>query len=131
MSEEINFGGSIDIKGGQNVLGKNEGGMHQGRSEDAVNLSKFVNSVAEAVPESDRIELVPMMQRFTQMENDDQQAAMDNDDPAWTGIVDHVRRNATPIWKNIATFSAAALKSFAERQPLVAGVMAVCEANKA
>lgn len=131
MSDDgFNFHG-IEITGGQNVLGKNEGGMHQHNAEGTVTMPAFIEKVAESVPEEVAVEIKPLIEMLANMPAEKQQEAIENETPEWLGLVSRIQPHATSVWKNIATFGAAALQTFAERQPLVAGIMAVCEANKA
>ena len=128
MSDELNFGG-VSISGGQNVLGKNEGGMVQHNAPSSLDMPRFINKVVENIPPEVADEIKPLMQLLSQLPEAEQQTAIETQTPEWRGLVSRIAPYADVITKNIATFAAAALTALAQRNPIIAGIQAVCEVN--
>ena len=96
-------------------------------ADESVSLDRFVQTVAEkeVAPE-----LAAPLQQFAALPVAEQEKAIAAKSPAWLAIADAAVKNRDKILKSLAIFGSAALKSLAGTNPIVAGVLAVCEANK-
>ena len=126
--ESFNFHG-IEVTGGQNVVGKNEGGMVQHNAPTELAMPRFIAAVVEDIPQEVAEEIKPLMELLSQLPETEQQAAIETQTPEWRGLVSRITPYAGTIGKNIATFTSAALDVLAKRHPIVAGIHAVCQAN--
>lgn len=132
MSEgpSINIG---SITGGQNNIGKNEiagDQVQHNAGSEPVTIEQFTHALekAEGLPDEIRNETIPDIHAIANLSSDEQQKFIDTD--KWMTMAEKIRPYATSIGKSVAVFGAAALKALASKNPIVAGVMAVCEQQK-
>jgi hypothetical protein len=123
----MNFG-PINISGGQNVVGKNEGTMNQSVDGKPIDLGKLMSVVAESLPSDVSDVVIPKIQGIASLPTEQQQREMASGS-AWSFVRDSIAPHAETIARNLAIFGAAALKALSSSNPVVAGILAVCEAN--
>ena len=131
MSAAFNF--ENNVEGGQNQInqGQNVEATQNVGDANEPTIEKFIGVVAESVPNTEEAKVLKeRLHTFQSLPAEAQTEQIKTGGADWMPIVETVSTNAGTIWKNIATFGAAALKTFAEKQPIVAGIVAVCEANR-
>lgn len=120
------------ITGGQNNIGKTEIAGDQNQTNNyggAPEPEQVFEAIAAELPAEvveDTIEPLQQMamQPIIQQEQPETKAN-------WSNLLERLIPYAPQIGKGLATFGAAALASLANRNPIVAGVMALCKANAA
>lgn len=136
MAEKDGAGPSINIgsiEGGQNNIGHNEIHGDQVQNvggQEPLTIDRFADAIASTtgMPETLAEDTAAAIQSFAKLPKEEQVAALDTE--KWKDLAIKIQPYAKSIWKSVAVFGAAALKALASRNPVVAGVMAVCEQQK-
>lgn len=117
------------VSGGQNNIGKTEiaGDQIQNVSPQTVDLGEVVNTIEQGLPDEVAAATIPEIQAIAQLPTETQRTP--EVQKRILAVCDAVRPYAGVVWKNLAIFSAAALKTLAMKNPIIAGVIEVCEAN--
>lgn len=122
------------ITGGQNNIGKTEIAGNQVQhvgGVEPITVDQFTQAIeqAEGLPEAIVSETVQDIHALASLPVDEQQKFIDTE--KWIDMAERIRPHAASIWQSVAVFGAAALKALASNNPIVAGVLAVCENSKA
>ena len=129
MSEKtlnINIGGG-NINGLQ--IGDNNTQTNTQHNAGGPTPEAVFEKVAESVPPEVVEDTVVPLQTFAAM------PIAQMEEPAnkatWSNLIERLVPYAPQIGKGLAIFGAAALESLANRNPIIAGVVAVCKSNAA
>lgn len=122
----INIGGG-NINGLQ--IGDNNTQTNTQHNASGPTPEAVFEKIAEAVPPEVVEDTVEPLQTFAAMPI--AQLEQPETKANWSNLLERLVPYAPQIGKGLATFGAAALEALAMRNPVVAGVMALCKANAA
>lgn len=110
----------------QNQIGdNNEATMNVG--DQLPTPEQIIEKVAEVLPEEEASVWAPQIQQFAAMPKEEQEQPETL--AKITALCDKLKPYAGPIGKSLAVFGATALETLATRSAVVAGIVAVCQAN--
>lgn len=118
-------GNGTNIAQGQTVSQE----IRQTFAGESVESEAIFEEVAKAVPPEVVEDTVEPLQTFAAMPIAQLEAPETK--AKWTNLIERLAPYGPQIGKGLATFGAAALEALALRNPVVAGVMAVCKLNAA
>ncbi len=152
------FNQNVSGDNNQNIQGMDVSGITQNNtSSEPVTVKEIVKVINESpdMPEEVTKDIMPVIDGLSQLPAEEQEAIVQcsaeippviqvaghgGKDAAkklhinkhfkkWSDLIMKLKPHAGLIWKNVATFGEASLKALASTNPIVSGVLAVCEMN--